>query len=126
MDRPRAKCGKAGLLFIISAGIGVDHRGRIGLVDPHEIGHPTQPATVGVIRRKMGMADKRFAPIGGRKNLGNHNLISAARHKSSVSFQSSSGDPVCCSVIRRLHIPDPIEGERQTAGRLFVRHTPGW
>ena len=34
MDRARAKCGKAGLLFFIRAGIGVDHRGRIGLVDP--------------------------------------------------------------------------------------------
>ena len=59
MDRPRAKCGKAGLLLSISAGIFVDHRGRIGLVDRHEIGHPTQPATVGVIRPKMDMALKR-------------------------------------------------------------------
>ena len=67
MDRARAKCGKAGLLWSISAGIGVDHRGRIGLVDPptdfpNEIGHPTQPATVGVISQQMDMADKLLDP----------------------------------------------------------------
>ena len=95
----------ADLVIRISPGVESDHRGRIGLVDRHPIGHPTQPATVGVIRPKMDMALKRFAPIGGRKNLVCQNLISAARRKSSVSFQSYSGDRVYCSVIRRHHIP---------------------
>ena len=45
------------------------------------------------------MALKRFAPIGGRKNLVCQNLISAARRKSSVIFQSYSDDRVYCSVI---------------------------
>ena len=39
------------LLIGIGTGIGIDHDRRIGLVDPHPIGHPTQPATVGVIRQ---------------------------------------------------------------------------
>ena len=74
------------------------------------------------------MALKRFAPIGGRrKNLVYQNLISAARRKSSVSFQSYSGDHVYCSVIHRHHTPHPIEGEQSDRRtRHFVRHTPGW
>ena len=109
------------LSSIVHAGIVIDHRGRIGVAGPREIGHPTRPATVGVIRPKMDMALKRFAPIGGRKNLACHNLISAAWRKSSVIFQSYSGDHAFCSVIHRRHVRAiyPIEGERQPAGRHF-------
>ena len=69
------------------------------------------------------MASKCCAPPGGRKNLACQNLISASRHKSSVIFQSGSGDHVHGSVIHLHHrrVPRPIEGERQTAGRHFVR-----
>ena len=69
----------------------------------------------------MDMALKRQAPIGGRKNLACHNLISAARRKSSVIFQSYSDDHVFCSVIHPHRTPQPIEGEHQTAGRHFFR-----
>ena len=66
------------------------------------------------------MALKRFAPIGGRKNLVCQNLISAARRKSSVIFQSfpTIGSTVVSYVAGA--IPHPIEGEQQTAGRHFV------
>ena len=66
---------------LLATGIGTDHDRRIGLVDPHPIGYPAQAGAVGVISQEMDMALKRFAPLGGRKNLVYQNLISACPAK---------------------------------------------